>query len=300
MLSKRLKIKKIMKKMRGERLFTVPPVLSELLRISRDPLADASDLATICSQDPTISARLLKMANSVYYGRNSRVETDNIADAIVRLGFRKSEEVIMSATVCAALVTNRSSSEFSMWSLWKHCYAVAISNRLIYTRIFDKSALDPFLSGLLHDIGIIIENQFLADEGFFEATEARQKNESLLTVEENKYIGVTHEEIGQAIAEEWKFPEHITGVIGHHHDMDIENPRIRHQIHCTRVSEWLCFVLKLGYCDFSQAHADELMQSRSYLKLRDSDLESLASELQDEISLLGKVGWFPYSQVQTA
>ena len=300
MLTKIIRLKKLVKSLRNERLFTVPSVLGELLRISRDPLADASDLAKITESDPTISARLLKTANSVYYGKTNRVPVDTITDAIVRLGFRKSEEVIMSATVCAALVTHRSSAEFSMWELWRHSYAVGICNRMLNTRIFDRPDFDPFLAGLLHDIGIIIENQFLYDEGFFRATEARQANESLLTVEEEQFIGLTHEEIGEAVASDWNIPEHIVAVIGHHHNMTEVNPRIRHLLHCTRVSEWICFILKLGYCDFSQAHADELIQSRSLLKLTDSDIESVAGALEEEMKILGGIGWFPYASYRAA
>lgn len=300
MLTKIIRLKKLVRTLRNERLFTVPSVLTELLRISRDPLADASDLARITESDPTISARLLKTANSAYYGKANRAPVDNITDAIVRLGFRKSEEVIMSATVCAALVTHRSSSEFSMWELWRHSYAVGICNRMLSTRVFDRPDLDPFLAGLLHDIGIIVENQYFYDEGFFRATQARHTNESLLTAEEEQFIGLTHEEIGEAIAQDWNIPEHITAVIGHHHNMTEVNPRLRHLLHCTRVSEWICFILKLGYSDFSQAHADELIQSRSILNLSDSDIETVASSLEEEMKALGGIGWFPYSSYRAA
>ncbi|MDD2236533.1 MAG: HDOD domain-containing protein [Kiritimatiellae bacterium] len=300
MLAKIIRLKKLVKSLRNERLFTVPSVLTELLRISRDPLADASDLAQIAERDPTISARLLKTSNSAYYGKANHVPVDNITDAIVRLGFRKSEEVIMSATVCAALVTHRSSAEFSMWELWRHSYAVGICNRMLSTRVFDRPDFDPFLAGLLHDIGIIVENQFFYDDGFFRATEARHTNESLLTEEEERFIGLTHEEIGEAVARDWNIPEHIVAVIGHHHKMEEVNPRLRHLLHCTRVSEWICFILKLGYCDFSQPHADELIQSRSFLKLSDADLEVVASGLEEEMKILSGIGWFPYASYRAA
>ena len=300
MLPKSIRLKKLVKNLRNERLFTVPSVLTELLRISRDPLVDASDLARVAERDPTISARLLKTANSAFYGKANRAPVDNITDAIVRLGFRKSEEVIMSATVCAALVTHRSSAEFSMWELWRHSYAVGICNRMLNTKIFDRPEFDPFLAGLLHDMGIIVENQFLYDEGFFKATEARQTNDSLLTVEEERFMGLTHEEIGEAVARDWNIPGHIASVIGHHHNMNEENPRVRHLLHCTRVSEWICFVLKLGYTDFSQPHADELIQSRSFLKLSDSDLEAVANGLEEEMKILGGIGWFPYASYRAA
>ena len=299
MLSKRLRIKKLVRNLKKERLFTVPSVLTELLKVSSDPLANAQDLALICEKDPTITARLLKTANSVYYGKANRGQIEQVGDAIVRIGFRKSEEIIMSATVCAALVTHRSSCDFSMWELWKHCYAVAICNRMISTHVFDKPDIDPFLAGLLHDIGIIIENQFLAEEGFLKATEQRQRQDGLLTDAETELLGFTHEELGLAVAKEWGFPAHIAAVVGHHHDLDVEDPRLRHYVHCTRMSEWICSVLQLGYADFGTAHADELMQSRSRLKLTDQDIDEVAKALTEEMDMLGSMGWFPYSSYKS-
>ncbi|NCD33132.1 MAG: HDOD domain-containing protein [Spartobacteria bacterium] len=297
---KQLKVKALIKKLKSKQINSVPAVLAQLLKVSRDPLSDAQDLANICEKDPAISARLVKMANSAYFGKTNRQAVDTIIDAIVRIGFRRSEEIIISATVCASLTNNAAHADFTPWDLWKHSYAVATCNRAIGYLVFDKPMLDPFLAGLLHDIGIMVEQQFCREDAFVTALEQRQANDSCLTAEENSTFGFTHEEIGDALGREWNLPEHITAVMGHHHDLNVENKKIRTLIHMTRISEWICSIMKMGYSDFGQTHAEELLQSRSFLHLSDADIEQIAKVVEKEMERLGNLGWFPLSNYRVA
>ncbi len=293
--SKSVRLKAMLKALKEQELSAIAPMLARLLEISRDPLSDAEDLSVLCETDPAISARLLKTANSAFYYTPDRPQVSDMRSAIIRIGFSKAQEIIISACMSGLLTSKYSSADFSMWELWRHSYAVGIANRLIYQKKFMKPAFDPFLAGLLHDIGIIIENQFLHDESFFDAARAREKNHSLLSDEERHHMGFSHEEIGEAAAQLWNFPEHITAVIGHHHDLQVENERHQKLVHVTRLSECICFLTHMGYCDFSEAHAEELIVSKHVLNIENEIIEQVANELKDEIESLSQAGWFPCS-----
>lgn len=274
---------------------TIPVILSQLMRISRDPNASARDLARVCERDLGTSSRLLRTANSVYFGRRvDQPKVTNISDAIVRVGFRKAHEIIMSASVALVMRVHSSIVDYSATGLWKHSIAVGISNRLLYKKIFGEAeSLDPFLGGLLHDVGVAIEHQFLMQTGFGRAVEQRYVSNAVLSETEFNNLGFTHEELGKALAEEWNFPAYIIELIGSHHNTDIAAdhpwaPLIR----INQVSEWLCFSLGMGYSDFSKTHADQLAHSKKFLDISDEDIQQVGGVLHKEMEALTRTGWF--------
>ena len=280
---------------------TIPSVLTEMLRISNDPNSDVSDLARLCEKDIATSARVLRTANSIYFATRYQNRARTLKDAIVRIGFKAAQEIIMSSVVRVAMTTHQSVMDYSTIGLWKHSIAVGIGNRLIHTRQHGETkSLDPFLAGLLHDMGIAVEHQTLFARGFSDAVQNRYANASLLTEEESKALGFTHEEIGKALANKWKFPDYLAAVIGNHHGEETGDEATRLLCHINRISEWLCFSLNLGYCDFSKAHADHLGQSREALEMSTEDIDWVAGRMHQEMEALSSIGWFSDYRLRVA
>ena len=280
---------------------TIPSVLCEMLRISNDPNSDVSDLARLCEKDIATSARVLRTANSIYFATRYQNRARTLKDAIVRIGFKAAQEIIMSSVVRAAMTTHHSVMDYSTIGLWKHSIAVGIGNRLIHTRQHGEvKSLDPFLAGLLHDMGIAVEHQILFARGFSDAVQNRYANASLLTEEESKTLGFTHEELGEALAHKWKFPDYLAAVIGNHHGEETGDETTRLLCHINRISEWLCFSLNLGYCDFSKAHADHLGQSREALEMSTEDVDWVAGRMHQEMEALSNIGWFSDYRLRVA
>ena len=281
---------------------TIPTVLAELLRLSRDPLAEANDLAGLCEKDIACSARLLKAANSVYFGR--RVDQPRVAkleDAIVRVGFRVAQEIILSSTLSAIMLAHDSILDYSAMGLWKHSIAVGVSNRLIYKRVFGVAqSLDPYLIGLLHDMGIAIEHQVLFYKGFADAIQQRYARNSDLYLEEQQLMGLTHETLGAAVGAVWNFPDYLIEVIGHHHSYDPVKNEHHHLLHINRVSEWICFFLSCGYSDFSKTHAEGMSESQKLLGLSKEHIQQISSEVKKEIESFEKLGWFTSAHTSAA
>ncbi|OGV42976.1 MAG: hypothetical protein A2X46_00030 [Lentisphaerae bacterium GWF2_57_35] len=281
---------------------TIPLVLYEILLMSRNPKADANDLATVCKKDISGSARLLRAANSIYYGRRlDQPKVNTLKEAIVRLGFKRAQEIVLSATLSPLMMAQGSVMDYSSTALWKHSIAVGIGNRLLYARAFGVDmSLDPYLVGLLHDIGIAIEHQALFSKGFSEAVQKRYENETELLTEEKLIMGVTHEDIGVAVAQRWSFPDYLIEVIGHHHSLDPNRHQNHHLIHINRVSEWISYFLSLGYCDFARPYAELLSESRQVLGLTQEDVREVSLHLKAEMQGFVGMNWFSSTQQQVA
>ncbi|MBN1673744.1 MAG: HDOD domain-containing protein [Kiritimatiellae bacterium] len=285
-------LEKVMAGLQHQDLSTIPAVLQRIVNVSQDAKAQAVDLAQVCELDKSSSARILRAANSAYYSTRNQNRVGSIREAIVRIGFRTTQEIIMSAAVCNLFRANKVIADYSSTLLWKHSMFVGVANRLIYAQRFGESKLDPFVAGLLHDVGISIEHQFLFYDGFPEAITKRQENQSLLVAEEEKYLGLTHEEVGRQIAKRWNFPEHLVAVLGHHHSTDAASVEEQRLIHVTRLSELLCFEMQFGYCDFSESYSEALYASQERLGIDDESFLGLAQQLKHEIEGLTDLGWF--------
>ncbi|MFH0880173.1 MAG: HDOD domain-containing protein [Lentisphaerota bacterium] len=284
----------VISSLNGEKFSTIPSVLAELLRLARDPMTEANDLASLCEKDISSSSRILKAANSVYFGRRlDQPKVTTLQDAIVRVGFRIAQEIILSSTLSAIMLAHDSILDYSAIGLWKHSIAVGISNRIIYKKVFGVTqSIDPYLVGLLHDMGIAIEHQMLFYKGFADAIQQRYSKGSDLYTEENLVIGFSHESIGAAAAQAWNFPDYLVEVIGHHHSYDPVKNQHHHLLHINRVSEWICYFMSVGYSDFSKAHAELLSDSQKVLGLTREHIQQISSELKAEMECFENLGWF--------
>ncbi len=292
-LGKRNKIKKIMWNLERSHLSSLSTVVSDLLSLIHDPKTDAADVARICENDLALSTRLLRAANSVYFGKRINQQVDNIREAISRLGFRKTEEIIMSMMISGFLKNAFEVADYSSHNLWRHSIAVGISNRLIVAAKFEHMVADAYMAGLLHDLGIALMQEFVSDDGFKKALSQRKDNDSVLIDEERSILGYTHEDLGRTAAEMWNFPPHLCEVIGQHHSMKTKNQEVLNLIHVNRVSEYLVNMLDLGYSDFSESYTRTLEESGFLLDLDVVLYQEIINKLKREINALVRIGLYP-------
>ena len=282
----------IEKSFKEEQLSTISDVVTKIMEVINDPKSSASDLASIYDMDQTSSANLLRIANSVYYNV-AGIYVDNIRSGIVRIGYKKAQEIVVSATVCDLFKDETMMGDYSRRDLWKNSMTVAIANRIIYTDVFKSDESYPFLAGLLRNIGIIFLDQFLHNKGFRDTITDKYENGTLLIDEERKHLGLTHEEIGGKIAEEWNFPRELKYVMANHHTMEKEgNKKLEKLLDATRVSELMCFNLEIGYNDFPESYKEILSRSQEKLGINDAALSSLQNSLNEEVDKLKESRWF--------
>ena len=205
------RIKAITEKILG--LPTLPTVVSKMIQIVDNPRTSAATLANLISTDQALTARILKMANSAYYGFSREIFTVNMA--IVVMGFNAVKEMGLSLSVFDAFKDLSTVRHFSVTEYWEHSIATGVAAKMIAHKCRHNFAGEAFVAGLLHDVGKIIVNQYLRLQ-FSEVMEKVGAGESLDRAEFDTY-GVGHGEIGSWLIDKWRLPLIISESLKWHH-----------------------------------------------------------------------------------
>jgi HD-like signal output (HDOD) protein len=194
---------------------TLPTVVSKMIELVDNPKTSAASLARLISADQALTARILKLANSAYYGFPREISTVNMA--IVVIGFNTVKEMGLSLSVFEVFKDSGPDKSFDTAQFWQHCIGCGSAARLIARRFRYQFIGEAFVAGLLHDIGKVILNQYMHDEFTAILTDVAE-NGALLDEAENAIAGATHSQIGGWLAEKWNLPRIIVDSINHHHD----------------------------------------------------------------------------------
>ncbi len=206
----------ILKKVRQiDDLPAFPEVVTELEREFANPNVSFKRVAKIVEYDPSLSARFLKVANSVFY--KGVKEVSNISDAVIRLGLAEVKKIALAIAVVQRYgqFGGKSPQQF-----WQHCITVAMSTKVIMemsTADFDEEEkATAFSGGLLHDIGYLaLFLQFPTESA--ELSLKVQEEGGSMWEEELTQWGISHAEVGLELAKLWKLPDNLQQVIGYHH-----------------------------------------------------------------------------------
>jgi len=200
---------------RIESLPTLPVVMTQLLALINNPKSNMSQISLVISRDQAIASRVVRMVNSAYYGLPTRVTS--IQHAIVILGLNTVKNLTLGASVVKTFnESNNHASLFNRELFWLHCFSTAMCSQLLAAHLKKNQPEDYFLAGLLHDIGILIEDQFL-HEDFKNILAYGKEKKCGLPEAEMAVLGCTHCEIGALVAEKWKIPSFLHAVLKHHH-----------------------------------------------------------------------------------
>ncbi len=197
----------------------IPPLprTIELLNSLDIEKTTSSEIAKIIEMDQAIVSKILKLANSAYYGVGQRIQT--ISFAIVCLGFNKIKSLVFTAHSQKTLNQDLEAYKLTNEKLFEHSIAVAIGARIISEKTGIGKPEDSYTMGLLHDIGKIILN-INAKQELERVWAVYAKGSNKMFQVEKDVFGFTHADIGEQIAKKWNFPESLTNAIGYHHEPD--------------------------------------------------------------------------------
>ncbi len=231
------------------RLPALPAVSMEVVNLVDNPRSSAASLARVISKDQVLTARLLKIANSPFYGFPRRIAT--IDFAIVVLGFDALKDIVISVSLLSAL-NKQDSKFFDPRAFWDHCVAAGAAARRFSHDFNYRVSGEAFVAGLLHDIGILIETQYFTRE--FREVVKMMKTRSISFIEAEKEIfGATHADIGSWLAERWNLPEQLVEAIKFHHNPgDAENNK--ELVALINFVDVLSHRLQIGFLDLDSAH----------------------------------------------
>ena len=173
----------------------------------------AADLAAIIEKDASVTARILKVINSAYYGLSGHVST--VSHAVPLLGVQVVRNIVLTFSVLDVFEqSGKGGGEFR--KLWEHSFATAAASRLIARQMGYPDVEEALVAGLLHDIGTLVLAKHDVEEWRRAVRESEEKREGLSDVEQ-RTLGITHAEIGALLAEKWQLPEILTLPIRYHH-----------------------------------------------------------------------------------
>jgi putative nucleotidyltransferase with HDIG domain len=185
---------------------TLPDVVARVMQIVSNPLTTAEDLNQVISMDPALTFKILRLANSAFYGFPREITT--ITQAVTTLGFNTIRNLALSVSVHKMMFADRERGLFSYRDFWKHCVAVGVCSRILARRIGYKSDENAFTAGLLHDIGKSLLER-MDHASFLAAIEASRAQSRPLWTVEQELLGVDHAAIGGRLAEIWNLSQDL-------------------------------------------------------------------------------------------
>lgn len=187
---------------------SMPSIVSEALTIIDDPKSNISKLSEVISKDIPITAELLKLVNSAYYGFPTQITSINKAMAL--LGFSKVKGLIMSVAVRPMMMSSCGKS------VWEHSIKCAVGCELLAKSLGNVDTDEAFIMGLMHDIGKPVL-EIYNKEASKEITRLVGFGADRL-VAEKMIFGFKHTEMGEQLVKKWKLPNVIASSVRYHHD----------------------------------------------------------------------------------
>ena len=193
----------------------MPQVVQKARKVLSDPKSSFSDLAKVIESDQGIVTRVLKMANSPYYGLSGSVSS--VKHASIVLGTKTLMELLDLACSSEILGQTLEGYDLAAGDLWMHSLAVANGSQLIARRVNPSLELDAFSAGLIHDVGKIILDPYIMERKAEFQSFARERRDTFLAAEKG-ILGFDHAELASEVCERWQIPRHIVTAIRYHHD----------------------------------------------------------------------------------
>lgn len=186
-------------------------VVSEFLNLARREIYTARDFETVLCKDQALVARLLKMANSGFYGRSRSIST--IPEAVVLIGLEHLTKIVYAVSAEGLIRKNLVYYDFHPeHGFWLHGLGVAHACSVIAEASADCPLRgdEGYVAGLLHDVAKLVIDDFLPE----------QEYDRITIQHEIEAVGLDHAELAEYILRQWNLPEPITGTVRWHHDYE--------------------------------------------------------------------------------
>ena len=196
----------------GGTLLSMPQSLAQVLSMINKDGFGMQDLGRVIMNDPGLTSKVLKMANSAFYRRQAQIATVN--QAVIVLGVTQVKCLALSASVFQPDLVK---AEFGIDSreMFSHFISVGLGSRMLAEAMGLASGEEAFVGGLLHDIGLVFLIHHFPDD-YRAVVKSIGKYHDTIEAEK-AVLGINHAEIGRMLAEKWNFPPNLCDAIGYHH-----------------------------------------------------------------------------------
>jgi HD-like signal output (HDOD) protein len=261
-------------------LATLPEVTSQILATIEDPCSSAGQLHKIVAHDPSLSARILKVVNSAFYGASGRV--GSVERAIVLLGLNAVKNIAISASVGRLFHRLKLGEGYTSRDLWAHCIEVGVTARELALKVNRAKADEIFVAGLIHDIGILVELQIWPEKLQTISSTVKKTNADFCEIE-RQVLGVDHQALGKGVAERWKFTTACQQVAGFHHNPAALEDDDRTMATLVFVADTLCCQRDRGF-NLTACNQTIDAEKLSSLGMDDATLEQVRNSMSENIA----------------
>lgn len=192
----------------------LPGRVQKIIEIVEDPDSTIQDLEKEILLDQSLTSRILKLANSAYYGYPRKINT--VSQATILLGFQTIKSMALASTINKMMAHELKGYALEENDLWTQSQTCAIVSRHIAKDINFPNPETAYIAGLLRDIGKTILNYYVEQEYNAIVNKVEFSHISFLEAEE-EILGFNHAQVGEKIAQKWNFPDELVEAIGLHH-----------------------------------------------------------------------------------
>jgi HD-like signal output (HDOD) protein len=263
---------------------TLPQVATRLMKIVNDPVTSSSDVAFLVGQDLSLSAKVLRLANSAFYGMPRTIT--NINNAVVILGLRVINTMVLSLTVFDMFPEDKKRTLFNRTAFWRHSLGCGLICKLLASRTRKFVLFDPeeaFCAGLLHDIGKVAMEQYLHDEFRSALLHAVRKAMPLYDAE-REVLGYTHTEVADWLTGAWDLPAELHAPLVYHHSPAAVT-QCGDAVALCHYADYLCYQNGLS---IDEQFVSPILNKKAVesLRLTSADVEYVRMVLPDEMKKL--------------
>ena len=253
-----------------DELPSLPHIVVRVMELTEDPDSTAFDINEVINQDQNMTAQVLRMANSVYYGYSRRIAT--VTDAIVLIGFNAVRSIVLAASVSKILKKELSGYVMGEGELWRHSQGAAVFARLLAKKSKFRSVELAYTATLLHDIGKLVLNSYLS-ESYQEVLKVVNEEKLPFNEVEDNLFGFNHATVGGKVAEKWNLPNDLVEAISYHHlpEQAEINPQLTAIVHISDAVA-LQMGLGMGIDGLMYPYSKDAMD---LLQVREDDIESM-------------------------
>ncbi len=269
-------------------LAPIPAIASQIITKSEDPDSSLSEIADLIVNDPALTANLLKICNSAYFGLPRKVES--VKDAVAWVGLDQIVELVLTNSVSDNFKKGLEGYGLGEGELWRHAVTSAhVAKSLAHRFGVSQNKHLIYTAALLKDIGKLILGRFVAFSAEKINILVHSQGYSFNDAEKN-VIGMNHEELGAMVGEKWSFSEKQIYIIRHHHLTD-ESARQDLETTLIYLADIICMMMGIctGTDGLSYRFYSDVLER---INVSEKDLQGIiaeTSENQEKIDYLLKL-----------
>lgn len=224
------------------RISTLPTVFAKVDELLNDPTSSAHDIGRVISADQGLTARLLRLVNSTFYGFPGKIDT--VSRAVTIIGFKQLRELVLGTSVLNMFKGLGDNISFRMEEFWKHSLACGVASRVLAVYRREENTESYFAAGVLHDIGRLVLLEMYSKE-YREVLTIVEDKKALIFDAETDVFGFTHAEVAKELISFWRLPESLKGAVGRHHNPK-EGPGSSRYADIVHISNILVHACRIG------------------------------------------------------